>query len=248
MKFLKESLVSAAVLLVVLSIANAESVCHAGVKVACEDATGKKTLEPAKCTAQFGQFPHLNNQTEALIKEHLRASMEFLMIGNHFGEWNINRKGFFEYFQKLSDAAWEDAIDLMQHMVKRGGRLTNDFEIPEAEECTSKGNEAYKCYDMDELNALSKALDIQKSLARSTLRLITLANHAPVRVGEEIGEWPKGSQRDGEFAHYLADQVSDKQVMRIKDLANHVNSLSQALDATSDAGLVLYIYDTQVLN
>ncbi|CAG7816469.1 unnamed protein product [Allacma fusca] len=250
MKFLKESLLILSTLCFVftVSVANADSVCYKGVSTACPPAgQGKTPLSPASCTSQFGQFPRLNDKTEALIKEHLRASMQFLMLANHFGEWDINRKGFYEYFNKLSDYAWEDAGALLEHMVKRGGQLSNKFQIPAAEDPKEQQD---KFYDMTELHALSKALDIQKNLAKSTLRLITLANHGPsVNDTEEIDEWrTHGFQRDGEFAHFLADEVSDKQVLRIKHLANHVNTLSQALDETPDAGLVLYIYDTQVLN
>jgi len=260
MKFLTGFLLSTAVLLVTVSVTHAnDGACYKAVDTACRGVEDIKSPlgKDGKCSAQFGKFPSLNTDIEDLIQHHLDASMQFLTIGNHFGEWNINRKGFFEYFHKMSDAAWEDAISILQHMVKRGGKLSDSFHIP-----APSANSDFS--EVTEIHALSKALDIQKNLARSTLVLISKATHGPFLhnattgtpsttpsptsdTAENILRWETlGYKRDGELAHFLADHVSDRQVMRIKDLANHVNALSQALDG-ADSKLVLYIYDTQVL-
>jgi len=184
------------------------------------------------CRSTFGGFPQLEEKTQLLASKQIQASMQLLLIGCHFSEWNVDRKGFFKLFMDLSDAQFQDAVTLIQHMNKRGGRLIN-FTIPMPEEG----------YQLGELVALSKALDIEKGLASRTLNLAHAATHGDVKTNQHT---------DSEFSHFLADQVSDKHSIRIKTLANHVNTLSHAvthtLAKTGDPAFVLHIYDTQVLS
>jgi len=184
------------------------------------------------CRSTFGGFPQLADKTQLLAQKQIQASMQMLLVGCHFSEWNVDRKGFFKLFMDLSDAQFQDAVTLIQHMVDRGGRLVN-FTVPMIEEG----------YQLGELVALSKALDIEKGLASRTLNLAHAATHGDVKTNQHT---------DSEFSHFLADRVSDKHSIRIKTLANHVNTLSQAvthaLAKTGDPAFALHIFDTQVLS
>lgn len=198
------------------------SYCQSSVTTFCkkEAANG----EILNCTAQFGRVFDLNAETHKLIEHQLKYSMEYLLMSSHFGEWNINRKGFQDYFSKLSDASWEDAVTLTQHLIKRGGKLQNSFGV----DLRTPGKQVTHKYG--ELYALSKALDMEKHISEKYLSLI------------------KPRDYDAEFAHFLADEVSDKKVLRIKHLSNHVNSLYNAVQSAADSSFVFYIYDTQILN
>lgn len=44
----------------------------------------------------------------------------------HFGNHEKSREGFEKLFRKLSDSTWNDAIDLIQYITKRGGVM--DFQ------------------------------------------------------------------------------------------------------------------------
>lgn len=48
---------------------------------------------------------------------------------NYFNEWNVDRPGFHAFFNKLADEEWSSGIELMTHMLKRGGRLNNGFTV-----------------------------------------------------------------------------------------------------------------------
>lgn len=39
----------------------------------------------------------------------------------HFGNYEKSREGFEKLFRKLSDSTWNDAIDLIKYITKRGG-------------------------------------------------------------------------------------------------------------------------------
>jgi len=184
------------------------------------------------CTSTFGGFPQLSDRIQSLVAKKIQASMQYLLIANHFSEWEIDRKGFQGVFDKMSDDTFEEAITLIKHMTLRGGRLSN-FKVPMPE------NESYQ---LGELEAMSKALDIEKQLASKSLNIVHAATHGDVKTNQHT---------DGEFAHFLANQVSSNNAVRIKTLANHVNTLSQAIShalaKNRDASFVLHLYDTQFL-
>lgn len=53
----------------------------------------------------------------------------------HFGNYEKSREGFEKLFQKLSDSTWDDAIDLIKYITKRGGVM--DFAARKPEEDVS---------------------------------------------------------------------------------------------------------------
>lgn len=54
-----------------------------------------------------------------------------LFQATHFGNHEANRPGFERLYQKLSDQAWEDCIDLVKYNAKRGGYLENFSAVRE---------------------------------------------------------------------------------------------------------------------
>lgn len=206
----------------VASEAVGHSFCQSSVNTFCRKEYNEG--EVLNCTAQFGRVFDMNTETQRLVEHQLKYSMEYLLMSSHFGEWNINRKGFQDYFSKLSDASWDDAVTLVQHLIKRGGKLQKSLSI----DLTTPGKQNTHKYG--ELYALSKALDMEKHISEKYLGLI------------------KPGDYDAEFAHFLADEVSDKKVLRIKHLSNHVNSLYKAVKSAADSSFVFYLYDTQILN
>jgi len=207
----------------------------------CGDGLRKKEiLNPDKCTATFGAFKKDNidlfqQGIQALVQGHLELSMKYLELANFFNQWNLNRHGFHDYFSKLSDEAWEDGVAIMQHMIKRGGALSDQFSF--VNPGTDRAKKTFQPINFDnmcELTSLSLALKLEKQSVQDTLE--ALAHHEKPKI-----------HSDPEFTHFLAEKLSDRHVLKVKHLANHVNSLSAALDSTPNAGLALHIYDTQLL-
>lgn len=73
----------------------------------------------------------------------------------------MNRPGFQKQFQALADKAWENAIQLIQHMSKRGVAHSfstyNDFANTNIMDSPT--------LELYEVNALALALDVEKKLA-----------------------------------------------------------------------------------
>jgi len=137
--------------------ANTIESCFEEIGKTCDPlANDYDTAEPT-CTAKFGGFksprPKLITDAQNLIRLYLQTSMQYMLISSHFNEWDINRKGFHNYFSKLSDDSWDIAQALIHHMTERGGNLDPDFKVsmPEKQE-----------YRLGELVALSKGLEIEK--------------------------------------------------------------------------------------
>jgi hypothetical protein len=52
----------------------------------------------------------------------------------HFGNYEKSREGFEKLFRKLSDSTWDDAIDLIKYITKRGGVMDFAARKPEEDE------------------------------------------------------------------------------------------------------------------
>jgi len=189
------------------------------------------TYDQSKCTAEWGAFPRVNGETNDLIAQQLKSSFEYLLIASHFKEWKYHRPGFANYFTKLSDDNWDEAISLMTHMVERGGSLGKDFRV----DMPGPADSATQ-YQLKEIEALSKALDKERRTATRTLHLAHLANHG------------QGVPHDAEFADFLAERLHENSVLRIKHLANYVKLLSDIVtDTTVDSAYALFKFDSEYL-
>lgn len=99
------------------------------------------------------------------------------MLATNFGSYVQNRPGFAKQFRALSDKSWENAIDIIKHISKRGG--THDFrardpilgkdEIKNTKEFVAENNE---------MGSLAMALDTEKSLSLDAHRLHEKFSHA----------------------------------------------------------------------
>lgn len=49
------------------------------------------------------------------------------MQSAYFNNYEANREGFSKLYRKLADDAWEDTIDLIKYMAKRGFNMNYDI-------------------------------------------------------------------------------------------------------------------------
>jgi len=203
--------------------------CYDTIHASC----GKEEFsdyDAASCTAEWGAFPRLGNDTNRLIALHLKHSMQYLLTANYFNEWNVNRPGFQAYFAKLADEEWDSAIAITTHMIKRGGRLDENFKLELPKNFENRQNE---------LEALAWALDVEKEMATQTLHLAYTANHVP----KEMQNFP----RDAEFADFLAERINKITVLRIKHMSNYVNILGQIMASGIDKAFAMFTFDHEIL-
>jgi len=57
------------------------------------------------------------------IKSYISNILFVCFQSSHFGNYEKNRGGFEKLYRKLSDQTWEQAIDLVKYVGKRGGHM-----------------------------------------------------------------------------------------------------------------------------
>ncbi|KAJ8686348.1 hypothetical protein QAD02_022142 [Eretmocerus hayati] len=165
--------------------------CYSDVEAACSSKpsdSADDSLLP-NCNAKYGGIENLQAELQAYANGHIETSFEFLLMSTHFGSYESNREGFKGLYRKLSDNAWEKAIDLIKYISKRGGRM-NFNQLPHFKKSTKD-----RVLELSELHSLSKALDSEKQLATEALRLHSQAKH----------------HGDAAAAHYLEEEFMEPQ-------------------------------------
>lgn len=81
------------------------------------------------CNATFGSIKELQADLQAYANAHIESSYELLLMSTQFGNYESNRDGFKALYRKLSDKTWEDAINIIKFITKRGGRM-NFNQLP----------------------------------------------------------------------------------------------------------------------
>lgn len=83
-----------------------------------------------------------------------------------------NRPGFEKQFRGLSDKSWNNGIELIKHITKRGG--SHDFYVGS----NNKTRETKQVLDLNEINALALTLDYEKVLAKEAHHIHERYSHA----------------------------------------------------------------------
>lgn len=91
-----------------------------------------------------------------------------MLLAVNFGTYVQNRPGFEKTFRELSDTAWNRGIGLIKHITKRGG--AHDFNL--------RSNRNKTPLELNEIEALGLALDIEKGLATKAHNIHEMYSHA----------------------------------------------------------------------
>lgn len=140
-------------------------------------------------------------------------------MSTHFANYNKNRPGFEKLFRGLSDDTWEDGIDLIKYLTKRGGEM--NFNL------ISDYDEQKPNFELYEYYAIARALDTHKKLAMEAFSVHNRATH---------------HFRDPEISSHLEHEYMHKHRDIIRDLTGYASDLSQLLDGP-DSSLSLYLFD-----
>lgn len=212
-------------ILSMLLVATSAEYCYNDVKDACSS-TPMTQDGPllATCNAKYGSFEALQAELQAYANAQVETSFEFLLMSTHFGNYEANREGFKSLYRKLSDQAWEDAIDVIKYIAKRGGKMNFSQPPRSRKNVNTKG----KVLQLNELNSLAKALDTEKQLADEALRLHAQAQHH--------------TKQDSSVAHYLEEKFFESQAECIRNLAGHTNDLKNLL-VDRDASVSIFLFD-----
>jgi len=194
--------------------------CYNDISAKCKKPD--KDNSPLTCNAKFGGIDHLVSEMQNFANAHIQRSFQYLLMSTHYGNYEKNRAGFEKLFHSLSDEKWNQAIDLIKYIAKRGGSMDFNKRKDFGEKSTN--------LEMDELESLSFALDIEKKLAKDTNDL----HRAAVGKNHE--------HHDADIGHYLEDEFAEKQSGLIRKLAGYTTDLHSML-SSDDASLSLYLFD-----
>jgi len=217
-----KSFLAIALVVVVCAISTgAEEVCHAQVTKACQP--GSLLQGGTVCNSRYGGIEHVEPELQAYINDELTKSYEYLLLATHFNSYQKNRPGFQKLYQELSDRSFDNTIDLIKQVTRRGGVVDFNYK-------TSDVHATHETFDVDELHSLALALDNEKHLARRAINVhlhalnSNLANHDP------------------EVAHYMEEKFLPKQAETVRKLSGYTNDLAKIMNG-NEPSLGVYMFD-----
>ncbi|XP_066596485.1 ferritin light chain [Prorops nasuta] len=211
------------VLFTLLAMTTAEF-CYNDIEGICGVKAGTTDIKLlANCNAKYGSIEALQADLQAYANANIESSFEYLLMSTHFGNYEANRNGFKGLYRQLSDKAWDDAINVIKFIAKRGGRM-NFNQLPRFKKAIKES----RILELNELNSLAKALDTQKQLAEEALRIHSQAQHH--------------TKLDASVAHYMEEQFMEGQAERVRELAGHTIDLKSML-LERDASVSVFLFD-----
>lgn len=145
-------------------------------------------------------------------------------MATHFNSYQKNRPGFQNLYQRLSDRSFEDAIDLIKQLSRRGGKA--NFNIQHSSPTAVTKQQLH--LEVDELHSLAIALDNEMALSNGAIHIHTRSLQA--------------TERDPEMAQYVEDKFLVKQADTVRRLTGYVNDLAQFMNQ-QDPSLAVYLFD-----
>ncbi|KAJ8961789.1 hypothetical protein NQ318_021391 [Aromia moschata] len=201
------------------------TLCFDDVVRGCKT-TNKMSQSPISCSSKYGGIDYAQEYLQKYVNHHFIRSFEYLLMSTHYANYEKNRPGFEKLFRGLSDDTWKDAIELIQYITKRGGEMNFNLLSEEVQSEELNGNN----FELYELNAVAKALDIQKRLA----------------VESFAGHWEVSRKNmkfyDPEISYHLEEEFMPKHRDMIRKLAGYTTDLRSMLDGP-DSSLALFLFD-----
>jgi len=176
---------------------------------------------------------------------HLEQNWKYLLMSVYFNNYEANREGFSKLYRKLADDAWDDTLDLIKYMAKRGFNM--DYNI------TPRKKVSVRSYKMSEIESLATALDMHKVLAETAHEIHNEVSGRNKKVHDAEAEAArqthsevtarKKKYHDAETINFLEKEFVEKHAGTIRDLAGHANDLHQLIKGNTDPSLAIYMFD-----
>lgn len=148
------------------------------------------------------------------------------MMSTHFANYEKNRPGFEKLFRGMSDEKWEDAIELIKYITKRGGSMS----FGAVSEDIAKEEETERSFELNEYTAVAQALDFEK---KYELEAATIHAAASSRT-KHLHDPEISSHIENEFLHESRDVI--------RKLAGYTTDLNRLLNGP-DSSLSLFLFD-----
>jgi len=211
------------------------------------------------CSSLYGGFKGNQHNLNVMMKNHLRDSFKFLLMGSNFNTDEINRVGMPKLFQGYSDKMWNQGKSLLKYILKRGGKFSD-----------STNSQMFNL-DVDgsvdglsEVSALGSSLDIMKQQAEDA---IVVYKHATNRNNHNHGDHgdaqsnsvnsnanaqaekekyfsgPHANSFDPSIAHFLEDSFIGEYTDNVRELAGHLNTLAKIVRNDNQRNMGLHLFD-----
>ncbi|XP_076293519.1 ferritin 2 light chain [Lasioglossum baleicum] len=203
--------------------------CYDEMTVACDPKGGGPI---GSCSAMYGGIANAETSLQEFANANIHESFHLLMISSYFGNYEVNREGFKKLYRHYSDKLWEDAIDVMKYIAKRGGKM--NFAQP--------SHLQSKDAVLEELKSLALVLDKQKRLAEDAFRI-----HSSALSGY-VHNTPDGVQKprshDPAIAHYIEERFLEAHTERIRDLSGYITELKDlSLSGDNQIPVSVFLFD-----
>ncbi|XP_028138873.2 uncharacterized protein LOC114333216 isoform X2 [Diabrotica virgifera virgifera] len=209
----------------VAALASQDS-CYNDAVTACDPAAARSVDKLNNCNAKFGGIDSAQSDLQKFVNHNFIRSFEYLLLATNFDNYQRNRKGFEKLFRGLSDKKWNDGIEFIKYLTARGGEV--DFN--EISDGVKKEEAQPVSFDLNELTAVSKALDLEKKYVHDAFSI-------------HLGAARSNKQfYDPELTDYLEKEVVHEQREIIRKLAGYSTDLSGLLDGP-DSSLALFMFD-----
>jgi len=203
--------------------ANGEISCYDEAVQGCRGAIGRDMLE--NCNAEIESFTRYNQTLQAYANEQISRSFQYLLLSANFGSFVKNRPGFKKQFTALSDKAWNNGINIIKHITKRGSE--HNFGAVSA-----MPKNAPTSLDLNEIQALTLSLVYEKAFLVEAHHIHRSYSHAYHQ-----------HHYDPEIAHFMEEKFFGQQTDTIRKLSGYINDLQKMSRNAEDISLPLYMFD-----
>ncbi|KAM7361011.1 ferritin light chain-like [Cochliomyia hominivorax] len=218
-------LIAATLLAAMCAIVKTEDQCISEVIKACSNYhRGDLPI----CHSRHDGIDHIEPEVQTYINSQLTKSYEYFLLSTHFNSYQKNRPGFQKLYQSLSDRAFDDTIELIKQLSRRGGKA--NFNV--VHESPAEIRRSPLSLEVDELHSLAMALDNEKQLANGAVHVHTRSLHSV--------------ERDPEMGNYFAGKFLTKQAENVRKLSGYVNDLAKMMNQP-DPTLAVHLFDEYLL-
>lgn len=218
---MKWLLVFVSLVALAVSVEETSESCYSDAQEACHIfPVNEPSFTIENCHAQYGKAKSHMPRLNLYFVKHVARSFQYLLMSSHFGGYKMERDGFRKLYRKLSDTAWEDAMDLVKYITLRGEQLNATH--------FNEGNTYLKeNVTLTEMESLAIAVDIQKKLAVEAHEIYEHSN-----------------KHDPEMGGYVEDKFMHKHAETIRELVGYTTDLKRMIKVdSSTVGLQLFLFD-----
>jgi len=203
--------------------------CYAHINEKCDE-PGGNDWTTGTCSSVHGGFKGNSDNLHRIIVDDFTDSMNYLLMSTAFSTDKVNRMGFSKYFKDQSDKMWGKGKDMIKYVLKRGGKMGANFQIPPLGAEKQIGDFDFS----NEMKAMGTNLDMLKGRAQDT---ITAYRHS-LSKGLEVF--------DPATAHKL-EELSEDYTEEIHEVAKKLNTLGKLVRESSSNAMGLHLYDKSLM-